>query len=299
MIISSSLFALHTITTIGAGRHTLPHGQGEIRSVCLPFPSMYQERFGHNSRVSPPASIPYYAHQATKCQILSSAVIQGSFSPDRRAYSDVFTDLIRSLHESPESWGYLPLGDGPSYIPDSSLVDPPFKLHLVGSGSLDLPPELKNVVVFHVDLSYREYYDVMGLIDICVPAFGPSDKYYVEQASATAHTCLETNNQMLVTLRHREAYTYLDDDQVTVTYPAVMTEIDAIRALRTRNASAFLESDPSGSGIKLGFNVAIRRAVEEMMAKGWVRTKGGFEDRKRKIWAANDVVVRKLLYDMQ
>jgi len=72
-------------------------------------------------------------------------------------------------------------------------VDPPFKLYLVGSGSLDLPSELKNVVVLHVNLNYREYYDIMGEIDICVPAFGPSDKYYVEQASATAHTCLETN----------------------------------------------------------------------------------------------------------
>jgi len=104
---------------------------------------------------------------------------------------------------------------------------------------------------------------------------------------------------MLVTLRHREAYTYLDDDQVTVTYPAVMTEIDAIRALRTRNASAFLETDPSGSGITLGSNVAVQRAVEEMVAKGWVRTKRGFEDRKRKIWAENDVVVSKLLHELQ
>jgi hypothetical protein len=34
---------------------------------------------------------------------------------------------------------------------------------------------------------------VMGEIDICIPAFGPSDNYYVEQASSTAHTCLETN----------------------------------------------------------------------------------------------------------
>jgi hypothetical protein len=106
-------------------------------------------------------------------------------------------------------------------------------------------------------------------------------------------------NQVLVTLRHREAYTHLDDDQVTVTYPAVMTEIDAIRALRTRNASAFLESDPSGSGITLGSNLAVRRAVEKMMAQGWIRARRGFEDRKRKIWEANDMVVGKLLHDLR
>ena len=31
-------------------------------------------------------------------QILSSAVIQGSFDPNRRSYFDIFEDLIRNLH---------------------------------------------------------------------------------------------------------------------------------------------------------------------------------------------------------
>jgi len=30
-------------------------------------------------------------------QILSNAVIQGTFNPERRAYGDIFGDLIRSL----------------------------------------------------------------------------------------------------------------------------------------------------------------------------------------------------------
>jgi hypothetical protein len=107
-----------------------------------------------------------------------------------------------------------------------------------------------------------------------------------------------TQTPVLVTRRHRETYTYLDDDRVMITYPAVMTEIDAIRALRTRNASAFLASDPSSSGITLGSRGAVRRSVEEMMAKDWVRTKRGFEDRKGELWAANDAVARKLLKDL-
>lgn len=103
---------------------------------------------------------------------------------------------------------------------------------------------------------------------------------------------------LLATQRLRKAYTYADDDRVTLTYPAVMAEIDAIKALRTRNASDFLASDPSGSGLPLGSNLAVRNAVEQMMTRGWVRTKWGFDEVKRKIWAANDLVVSKLLHDL-
>jgi hypothetical protein len=100
-----------------------------------------------------------------------------------------------------------------------------------------------------------------------------------------------------VTQRFREAYTYIDDHRVVITYPAVMTEMDAIRALRTGDASAFLESHPFGLGIAMGSNAAVRHAVDEMMTNGWVRTNRAFEDRKRKIFAANDLVAMKLLYD--
>lgn len=91
------------------------------------------------------------------------------------------------------SWGYLPLDGGPSFVPDSSIMEPPFKLHLVGSGSLDLPPELKNIVFLHTELDYDQYYDLMAGMDVCVPAFGPSDVYYTMQASSTVVMCMETN----------------------------------------------------------------------------------------------------------
>jgi hypothetical protein len=101
---------------------------------------------------------------------------------------------------------------------------------------------------------------------------------------------------MLVTQRTREAYTYVDDDRVSIIYPAAMTEIDAIKALRTQNASDFLNSDPSRSGMTIGSNVAVRVAVEKMMKNGWVRSKRGFDESKRGIWAANDLVAMKLLH---
>jgi hypothetical protein len=144
-------------------------------------------------------------------RVLTNAVIQGSFDESRRAYPYTFNNLIRSLHgwfysisvysssnfqnhiENPANWGYHPLGNGSSFIPDTSLVDPPFKLQLVGHGWVDIPPELKNVVAFHVNLNYTEYYDVMAGMDVCIPAFGPSDEYYRPQASSTVAMCLEVN----------------------------------------------------------------------------------------------------------
>lgn len=96
----------------------------------------------------------------------------------------------------------------------------------------------------------------------------------------------------------RTAYKYIDDDRVTIRYPAVMTEMDAIRALRTGNASQFLASDPSSSGRTMGSNSAVRSAVEQMMREQWIRPRTGFQDFKQGVWAANDLVVKKLLADI-
>jgi hypothetical protein len=236
--------------------------------------------------------------QKREPRILSNAVVQGSFSFDRRAYTQIFQELIQCLHEDPEAWGYFPLGDRPSFVANPDLPDPPFKLHLVGSGMMNLPSELQNVVVFHVQLNYDEYYDVMAEMDVCVPAFGPLPDYYTQQASSTVAMCIQTNVPILSVQRVPTAYSYIDDDRVVITYPAVMTEMDAIKALRMRSASQFLASDPSSSGMTMGSNSAVRSAVEKMMREGWIRPKAGFQDFKRGVWAANDLVVKKLLRDL-
>lgn len=96
----------------------------------------------------------------------------------------------------------------------------------------------------------------------------------------------------------REAYTHIDDDKITITRPAAMSEVQAIRALRTRDSSVFLSSDPTNSGIRLGDHRKIREAVEEMMKKGWVRTREGFEDCKRRTWEKNEIVMMRILRDL-
>ena len=96
----------------------------------------------------------------------------------------------------------------------------------------------------------------------------------------------------------RESYTHIDDDSITITRPAAMSEMQAIKALRTGDASTFLDHDPTNSGFRLGDHPGIRKAVEDMMKRGWVKTIDGFEERKRKTWEKNDVVMMRILRDM-
>jgi hypothetical protein len=96
----------------------------------------------------------------------------------------------------------------------------------------------------------------------------------------------------------RDSYTYIDDDRVVVTRPAVVREMDAIKALRAGNASSILASDPSDSGWTLGSHPRIREGVKKMMQQGWIRPKEGFDAVKKNIWHRNDGVVWRLLRDL-
>jgi hypothetical protein len=95
-----------------------------------------------------------------------------------------------------------------------------------------------------------------------------------------------------------DAYTYIDDDRVVITRPAVIREIDAIKALRSGNASALLASDPAKSGKPIGSHRYVRQAVEKMMREGWIRPREGFMAVKRNIWHQNEKVVWRLLRDL-
>ncbi|KAF7974649.1 hypothetical protein HWV62_11526 [Athelia sp. TMB] len=229
---------------------------------------------------------------------LSNVVIQGTFATNMRDFNRIFQDLTQELRDDPRTWGYRPAHDGsPSLVEDTSLSNP-FKLHLVGHGWLDIPEELRNVVVFHNDLGYREFYDVMASMDLCLPALKSSYGYYWATASSTVVMCSQVNTPMLVTQRFRKAYSYLDDDRVLVTHPAAMSEVAAIKALRTQDASDFLSSDPSGLGLAMGSHAGVRKAVESMLRHGWVRPKSGFEAWKAGVWARNDGVMARILSDL-
>ncbi|PPQ76793.1 hypothetical protein CVT24_011336 [Panaeolus cyanescens] len=240
---------------------------------------------------------------------LSRAVIQGSFSTDRREYVTVFQELIDSLTEDPSVWGYLP----PKQGEERFLVDPeekdPFYLYLLGSGGLDIPKALEDMVIVKKDLDYTEFYHLMQTMDICVPAFNPENGYYRFQASSTMVMALQCNVPILATRRVRSAYAYADDDRVMVTRPAVISEVAALRALRIGNMKAFWDhymqmstiGDAAGGDIRKALPVHgmnIYSDLGHMMEVGWRRGNAGFESFREGLWKENERVVEKLLRDL-
>lgn len=174
--------------------------------------------------VLPLPNLPEHSYNRS----LSKAVIQGSFDTVRRDYNNIFSDLVASLRgmfiifciylrlshwllEDPAAWGYLPLGDQPSYVPNPNHPSAPFQLYTIGSGWLSIPDELKNVVVVKTGMSYpgklrhkqsflsvgtylmtAEFYELMSQMDICVPAFAEFG-YYRIQASSTFAMAVQCN----------------------------------------------------------------------------------------------------------
>ncbi|KAI0092484.1 hypothetical protein BDY19DRAFT_883745 [Irpex rosettiformis] len=253
-------------------------------------------------------SIPIDAHypvldipglpQKSSERILSKAVIQGSFDSVRRDYNNLFADLINSLHDNASSWGYHPLiGSRKSFVPDHRGAETPFELYLVGSGQIEIPDELAYMVTVYRNLDYEDFYRFIANCDIVVPAFS-SSIYYRFMASSTVALALELNVPILGTLRLRKAYRYIDDDRVVVTRPAAMREVSALKALRTRDASFFLKSDPSGVGRNLSDILGLESAVDNMLEVGWVRQKKDVDEYKQELWHRNELLAERLLRDM-
>ncbi|KAJ7266142.1 hypothetical protein C8J57DRAFT_1511074 [Mycena rebaudengoi] len=229
-------------------------------------------------------------------RILSNAVIQGNFALERRDYRNFFTDLIESLSENPKVWGYLPLdvGENATYVPDTTLSQPPFRLFLIGSGTpIEIPQELENLVLIRSRLPYSDFYALMGDMDISLPAFPPNNAYYDAKASSTFTMALECNVPILLTARIRMSYKHVNDDRAVVTRPAAMREVDAVRALRTSDESHFLQRTGTPRGSPTG------RAVQKMVRLGWVRSAEDFRGVKEDVWRKNERVVERLLGDME
>ena len=103
---------------------------------------------------------------------------------------------------------------------------------------------------------------------------------------------------MLVTNRTRRTYGFIDDDRVVVTRPALMSEVQALRALRTRDAAPFLAADPARTGRAVGAHPRVRAVAEAMIRDGWVRSAEGWRTWKAEVWARNRAVVEKILRDL-
>lgn len=108
----------------------------------------------------------------------------------------------------------------------------------------------------------------------------------------------ELNVPLLVTERLRQTYGYIDDARAVVTRPAAMTEVQALRALRTGNASAFLDSDPTHAGVSMGAMHGVKEAVDRMLRDGWVRDREDWMDWREEVWERNQAVVDRILRDI-
>lgn len=228
---------------------------------------------------------------------LSRAVIQGSFDASRRDYHNFFDQLINSLQRNPKIWGYHPRGDHPSFVPNHESLDPPFELALVGSGSLEVPEELINVVSVHRGLDYADFYSLIAGMDIVVPAFADNG-YYEHQASSTVAMAVELDVPILATRRMRAAYGYIDDDRAVVTRPAAVSEVQALLALRSHSMRYIVEQEADGAAgpaLPVG---ALVSDVRDMLRRGWVRDPSDLRRYKERLWRANEEVVRRLLADM-
>lgn len=84
----------------------------------------------------------------------------------------------------------------------------------------------------------------------------------------------------------------MNDDRAVITRPAAMREVEAIRALRSGDATYFLNR----TGIPLDSHTA--RAAEDMLRLGWVRSEDESRAFKQELWKANERVVERLLRDL-
>ncbi len=121
---------------------------------------------------------------------------------------------------------------------------------------------------------------------------------YEFRASSTVALATELNVPMLVTNRTRHTYGFIDDDRIVVTRPAAMSEVQALKALRTGDASFFFASDPAGTGMTMGEIPAVRAGVEQMMRNGWVKSKSEWEEWREWLRQQNTQVAERILRDI-
>ena len=77
-----------------------------------------------------------------------------------------------------------------------------------------------------------------------------------------------------------------------------MSEVQALRALRTGDTSSFLASDPADIGTTMGEMPAVRAAVEKMMQEGWVRGRHEWMEWREDVCRWNRAVADKILRDL-
>lgn len=110
---------------------------------------------------------------------------------------------------------------------------------------------------------------------------------------------VEVNVPILATERMRKAYGYIDDDIAVITRPAAMTEMQALKALRTGSADFFYDAVAKYTGsAEVSRMQALHAAVDRMLQTPWTRDVMDFARYKATLWSKNRAVVERMLRDL-
>jgi len=178
---------------------------------------------------------------SSRTSVANRIVIQGSIDSSRRSYNKLFQDLVPLMREDLASWGYYQEGTNTSWLPlgdnlDSWTSSEPFSIHLLGSITKghepEVPVELENVVKYHGNIEYVEYYQLLASMDLLVPAFH-HDGYFVNTASSSMPAALIGRVPVLASPRHTRSYGYLAPP-AAIMRPPSMNDARAIQLLRQR-----------------------------------------------------------------
>lgn len=229
--------------------------------------------------------------------MLTNAVVQGNFDPNRRDYAGIFKDLLAELQLDPRPWGYHRVGNEPEYIPNPTLDITPFVLHLAGNGDMVVPKELTNVVRIHKNLPYNDFFETMHSMDIAFTAFTSASKeetkggYYEVQASSSVAMAMMCQVPLLTTHHIEKVYTYTSSPLVSIHRPSYFREIEVVKILRAGKWVRTEEEEETDAVVPPG----VEEETERMLDMGWKRSDEGWKEWRDKIDRQNVEVARAIL----
>ncbi|WWC67964.1 uncharacterized protein I206_101883 [Kwoniella pini CBS 10737] len=169
-------------------------------------------------------------------RIPSRLAIIGNIQPWRRNYNPILADLHKSLQADPGFWGYLPLSSEPNatYIPANDHQKPPVTLHFIGSINpkvqLEIPESMRDMVNIHADLSYSDFYRLLGSMDLVLPAF-VGWTYLEKKLSSAIPAAIVSRVPILGSELLLNAYQFLRNPAIEL-HSLGLREIEAIELLR-------------------------------------------------------------------
>ncbi|KAG8987019.1 hypothetical protein FRB94_002815 [Tulasnella sp. JGI-2019a] len=232
---------------------------------------------------SPPA-----AH-ALEPRRISNVAILGNFGRETRHYQNFLRDLGSLLEEYPRRMGYLPFKDlNQTYEPNFNATIDPFKLHLIGSGKVEVSATLREVVRSYEKLEYLDLLRLVESMDMVIPGV-TDDARFDSDTTLAIQTVISCRVPVFATHRLRNSYAYIDDDLLVITRPQAVRETDAIFALRT------------GSTRHIANDFQVREfgtSIQRMVTQGWQRSPAQFEAIQAKVMDYNQYIVYRLLRDL-